>query len=66
MTYRCTECGQKHGDLPAFGIDRPDQFWDVPEDKRDSDVFLTTDSCVIADRFFFIRGCVEIPITDAD
>jgi hypothetical protein len=66
MTYRCTVCGQGHDDLPAFGLDRPDQFWDVPEDKRDCDVFLTADSCVIADRFFFIRGCVEIPITDAD
>lgn len=37
-------------------------FWDVPEDKRKEDVHLTTDSCVIAGRFFFIRGCIDIPI----
>lgn len=62
MNYTCKTCGQLHDGLPAFGRDRPDQFWDVPEDRRDSDVFLTSDSCVIAERFFFIRGCIDIPI----
>jgi hypothetical protein len=34
----------------------------VPTEKREVDVFLTSDSCVIAERFFFIRGCLEVPI----
>ncbi|GAB5404914.1 MAG: DUF2199 domain-containing protein [Aureliella sp.] len=37
-------------------------YWDIPEDRRESDVLLTSDSCVIADRFFFVHGCLEIPI----
>ncbi len=41
-------------------------YWDVPEDKRESDVHLTTDSCVIAGRFYFIRGCIDIPIIGTD
>jgi hypothetical protein len=42
--------------------DRPAPYWDVPANKREEDVFLTSDSCVIADRFFFIRGCLDVPI----
>ena len=29
-------------------------------------LFLTTDSCVIAERFFFVRGCLDIPIIGTD
>lgn len=58
--------GQEHDGIPAFHADRPTPYWDVPEEKREADVFLTSDSCVIADRFFFVHGCLEIPITDAD
>lgn len=39
-------------------------YWHVPVEKREEDVFLTSDSCVIADRFFFIRGLLEVPIVD--
>lgn len=60
--YHCVHCGQAHDSLPAFHADRPDCYWQVPEEKRQTDVFLTSDSCVIDDRFFFIRGCLEIPV----
>jgi hypothetical protein len=62
--YRCKCCGREYADLPAFHADRPDQYWDVPESKRETDIFLTTDSCVIADQFYFIHGCLDIPIID--
>ena len=64
--FRCNCCGRLFDSLPAYYADRPDAYWDVPEEKRDSDIFLTSDSCVIADRFFFIRGCIEIPIIDEE
>ena len=64
--YRCTQCNLTHDEIPAFHADRPTPYWDVPESKRDSDIYLTTDACVIADRFFFVRGIIEIPITDHD
>jgi hypothetical protein len=51
-----------HDTVPTLVADRPAQYWDVPLDKREEDVFLTSDSCVIADKFFFIRGCLEVPI----
>ena len=63
MRFTCVTCGKIHEGLPCYGADRPDPYWDVPEEKRAEDVFLTSDSCVIADRFFFVRGCLEIPVT---
>ena len=62
IRFRCKRCDQVHDGIPAFHSDRPAQYWDVPEEKRETDVFLTSDSCVIADRFFFVHGCLEIPI----
>ena len=46
--------------------DRPANYWDVPEQHRANDEFLTSDSCVIADRFFFVHGCLEIPVHGYD
>jgi hypothetical protein len=60
--FLCSCCGETHNYPPAYYADRPAQFWDVPASKRETDVFLTSDSCVIADRFFFITGCIDIPI----
>ena len=65
-SYHCVHCGQHHNGIPAFHADRPTPYWDVPIDKRESDVFLTSDSCVIAERFFFIHGCLEIPLQGTD
>lgn len=62
MNFTCKTCGKNHQGIPSYGSDRPSQYWEVPEEKRDEDVFLTEDSCVIAERFFFIRGCIELPI----
>ena len=65
-SYHCIHCGQHHDGIPAFHADRPTPYWDVPIDTRESDVFLTSDSCVIAERFFFIHGCLEIPLQGTD
>ena len=65
-SYHCKHCGQQHDGIPAFHADRPTNYWDVPADRRETDVFLTSDSCVIADRFFFIHGCLDIPIRGTD
>jgi hypothetical protein len=64
MSYRCTTCGKVHDDLPDIGSDRPDHWWGVPEEERDKRIKLTSDTCVIDDRDYFIRGVIEIPIHD--
>jgi hypothetical protein len=60
--FQCVCCGRVYDTIPVFCTERPDQYWDVPEEDRETNVFLTSDSCVIASRFFFVRGCIEIPI----
>jgi len=43
-------------------MDRPDYYWQVPEDEVDKRIELTPDTCVIDDEDFFIRGVIEIPV----
>jgi len=62
MNYRCSTCGKQHEDLPHIGMDRPDYYWQVPEDEVDKRIELTPDTCVIDDEDFFIRGVIEIPV----
>jgi hypothetical protein len=48
--------------MPTFGFEFPIHYMDVPESERDERVFLTSDTCVIDDEHFFVRGCLEIPV----
>jgi hypothetical protein len=64
MSYRCSVCDELHDDLPDLGSDRPDMWWGVPEDERDRRIVLTSDTCVIDDQEYFIRGVIKIPIHD--
>jgi len=52
--------------VPTFGFSFPIQYMDVPEAERDERVFLTSDTCVIDDESFFVRGCLEIPVLGSD
>jgi len=45
-------------------MDYPDLYWDVPEEERDGRIELTSDTCIIDNEDFFIRGVIEIPIYD--
>ena len=65
MAYRCATCGEIHEELPDIGVDRPDQWWDIPEDERDDRIKLTSDTCIIDDDYF-IRGVIEIPLLNND
>ncbi|HEV2799855.1 MAG TPA: DUF2199 domain-containing protein [Pyrinomonadaceae bacterium] len=65
MSYRCLTCGERHDDLPDLSLDKPDYWWDVPEEERESRIVLIgSDACIIDDKDFFIRGVIEIPIHD--
>ncbi|MDR3638704.1 MAG: DUF2199 domain-containing protein [Isosphaeraceae bacterium] len=64
MAYHCTICGQRHDELPHLGIDRPAQWWDVPEEERERRIKLTSDTCVVDDRDYLVRGVIEIPVED--
>jgi hypothetical protein len=62
MIYRCRTCNKEHEGLPDLGIDKPDQWWDVAEEERKRRIELTSDTCIIDNEHYFIRGLIEIPI----
>lgn len=65
MAYRCSSCGKDHDDLPDIGADKPDPWFDLPEDERAVRAKLTADTCIIDDEHCFIRGVLLLPVHDA-
>lgn len=48
--------------MPNFGVDAPLSYYEVDERQRDQRCSLGSDDCVIDGRWFFVRGCIEIPV----
>ncbi len=67
--FICSTCNEEHDleDL-SFGADSPKQ-WDGLTDKEKEQSELDSDTCFIktsTEEHFFIRGCLDIPITGSD
>ena len=60
--FKCNTCGQIHQGMPSFGAHAPHSYYQVVDDERVSRCDLGSDNCVIDDQFFFVRGCIEIPV----
>jgi hypothetical protein len=52
--------------MPTFGAIAPYYYYSIPHEERDARCDLTSDTCIVDDEFFFVRGCLEIPVADAD
>ena len=63
--YECKTCGEFHEGLPfSYGSLAPAMWFDVPENEHKSRVLLSSDQCVIDDKYFFVLGRIEIPVID--
>jgi hypothetical protein len=62
FAFECATCGEYHVGMPTFGWDYPVQYLLVPENDRKRQVELTSDTCVINGEWFFVRGCLDIPV----
>jgi hypothetical protein len=60
--FRCATCHEEHRGMPSFGWDAPVYYPGVPEAERAGRCVLTSDTCVIDGRYFFVRGCLEVPV----
>jgi len=60
--FKCTSCGEVHRGIPTFGADKPLSYFEVPEEEREERCDCGSDDCVIDEKWFFIRGCIEIPV----
>lgn len=50
----------------SFAADSPDMYADMNRDERDARCVRGSDQYIIDQNFFFVRGCLEIPIVDSD
>jgi hypothetical protein len=60
--FKCHTCGEIHEGMPTFGYEFPIYYLDVPKEQRDERCDLTSDTCIIDNELFFVRGCVELPV----
>lgn len=62
FSFECSTCGETHEGIPTFGAHAPLSYYEIPEEERDQRCSLGSDDCVIDDKFFFVRGCIEIRV----
>jgi hypothetical protein len=61
--YTCRRCNQYHEGLPLhYGVEAPVYWYAIPEAERERRCVLSSDQCIIDDRYFFIVGNVEVPV----
>jgi len=60
--FKCSSCGKVHTGIPSIGSKAPNYYFSIPTEQIEERVFLTTDTCVIDDKFFFVKGCLELPV----
>ena len=61
--YKCVTCGKSHKGLPlSFAADAPDMYANMNRDERDARSVRGSDQYIIDQEWFFVRGCLEIPI----
>jgi hypothetical protein len=66
-TYRCSRCGETHRGLPmSYGASAPTLWFAIPPAERSSRAELSSDQCIIDDRYYFILGNLQIKIRDTD
>ncbi|WP_395944425.1 DUF2199 domain-containing protein [Brevundimonas sp.] len=65
-SWICPTCGETHDDLPAVVASAPLVWEQASEQERAEDFDLTTDTCIWKDEHYFIRGVLEVPLTDRD
>lgn len=60
--FVCVSCKEVHEGMPSFGAAAPLSYYEVPEAERERRCHLGSDDCVIDEQYFFVRGCLEIPV----
>jgi hypothetical protein len=49
-----------------FSAEAPDVWHSIPPEEREARCELTSDLCIIDKQVFFVRGCLEIPVTKGE
>src|ERR1700722_20485576 len=66
-SYICACCGMEHYGVPlSFAADFPDAYANLSREERDIRAVVGSDQCIIDQEQFYIRGCIDLPVRDAD
>jgi hypothetical protein len=49
--------------MPTFGSEAPLSYYAVPAAERVKRCQLGTDDCIVDGEHYFVRGCIEIPVS---
>jgi len=61
--FKCATCGKIHQKLPrSFAADFPDMYANMKREEKDVRAIIGSDQCVVDQQWFFVRGCLEIPV----
>jgi hypothetical protein len=50
----------------CYGVSAPELWYTIPEAERDTRTELSSDQCVIDEKYFFVLGRILIPVVDGD
>ena len=65
LTWTCKCCGRSFNSLPmSYAAEGPDNWYALSGPDRAARTSLGSDLCVIDQREFYVRGCVEVPVAD--
>ena len=60
--FKCSSCDEIHIGIPNLGTKAPLQYYSIPKMETKERVILTSGTCVIDDEYFYVRGCLELPV----
>lgn len=61
-TWKCSRCGETHSGIPGYSFAAPWPWYTTPKSERSTSL-LTEDQCVLLGEDYFVRGCLEVPVT---
>lgn len=64
--FQCRTCDQWHEGVPHISAAAPLYYYGIPEDERAARCDLTSDTCIVDQQLFFVRGIIEIPVQGLD
>ena len=66
-TWQCATCGEEHEGVPlSFACGFPDTYANLSSDDRETRAIIGSDQCVLDEKWFFLRGVIELPLKDAE
>ena len=58
-----TFCGETHGhSIAVLGAEAPQYWYDLPPAERSRRAVLSSDQCVIDEKYFFVLGRLLLPV----